>query len=342
MPMKAQPEGTSREKLEEQVVDVATGRTQTTKFTINFTDEELGKVRIGETHRVPKGWDPESAVPGAVSPVDPLKAHMDAMAWLKDEWLKARANGWKPAEKPAQAAPELQEAAAAEGPIVTESGKVLTEEHIQALADEAEAGYEQGADGKMHAVQPAAPIVLEMKPEAEAEEWLADHPQEFSPIPTSLPPAPAGFPASDSELNTEMPPVELTAEVSPSAELPVMEGEPVLTAPPEAIGWSPAEPFAAEKADEAAATEEQAVQPTARAEMSQAMEAESIRVIPAGSPEDPDSAFYQERMQTPVPEEESIPADELEPPGASYVDWLDQTPEEQPGDIFRGEVFPLP
>jgi len=331
--MKAQPEGTSREKLEEQVVDVATGKTQTTKFTINFTDEALGKVRIGETHRVPKGWNPESAVPGAVSPVDPLKAHMDAMAWLKDEWLKARANGWKPAEKPAQAASELQKpivlemkpeaeaeawladhsqesnpnpiptslppAEAVKGSVSLPSGKVLTEGDIQALADEAEAGYELGEDGKLHPV------------------------------------APARLPVSDSEPDTEVPPGD-------SVELPVMEGEPVLTAPPEAIGWSPAEPFAAEKADEAAATEEQAVQPTARAEMSQAMEAESIRVIPAGSPEDPDSAFYQERMQAPVPEEESIPADELEPPGASYVDWLDQAPEEQPGDIFRGEVFPLP
>jgi len=335
-PMKAQPEGTSRVKLDEQVVDVGTGKTQTTKFGIDFTDDELGKVRIGETHRKPKGWEPQSVVPKVASPVDPFKAHNDAMNWLRGEWAKARAKGWKPAgtivlemqpEAEAEAwlaanpqefnpipthipprfpasdsEPGTEVPPAHEGPIVTKSGKVLTEEHIQALADEAEAGYEQDAEGQWHAVQPAE-VVVE--------------------VPTEVPAA------------TE--PQSATTGSEDTAGPSVMLGEPVLVAPQEAIGWQPAVPFTEERADETSAEEAQAVQPDTRDDVPPpAMEAESIRAVPAGSPEDPDSAFYQERMQTPVPDE-GIPAEELDAPGPA-VDWLDQRDD----NMFEGEVFPLP
>src|SRR6516162_9876557 len=119
MPMQAQPEGTSRVKLDEQVADVATGKTQTTKFTIFYADPDYGKVSIGQTHRVLSGkqknwWHAVSLAGEPSTTLEPFKAHNDAMAYLKDAWTEARQNGWAPPGNPAEAVPAPQEPVQAE------------------------------------------------------------------------------------------------------------------------------------------------------------------------------------------------------------------------------------
>jgi hypothetical protein len=122
-PMQAQPEGTSRVRLDPPVTDTATGKPFPAKaFVIYYADPDYGKVRIGETHRVQEGkrrgdWEPRSVVPdsalkGSTLLLEPVPRHNDAMEYLRDLWIRAIERGWtppdaqKPAEAPAEQAPE--------------------------------------------------------------------------------------------------------------------------------------------------------------------------------------------------------------------------------------------
>jgi hypothetical protein len=344
MAMEKQPEGTSREKLATQVTDIKTGKTQVTKFTIFYDDPDQGKVKIGETHRVlagkKRGWWNAVTVTGTPGvAIDPYQRHNDAMEWLKGCWLED-----KPAE-PAEAvlapagvnaSPErlptqhggleitvTGEAELVEGDVTLPDGRVITEAVIDALAAEAEAGYEQDKDGKWRPLAPAG--VNFPAADADPED---DHPElpAMEGVPAKLSPAEAaGFTPAERHQFTP------TTEEAAAFTRPVVDD---------------GEPFPGQRSEGGHAEETHVVAPDSPGQndtSTETYERESIREIPAGHPDDP---------STWTDEPESIPADELGEVTdeerrrwrgqevADADDWLSQVPPE-PADMFAGQVFPF-
>ncbi len=152
MPMQAQPEGTSRVRLDAPVENPDTGKPFPARaFGIDFADPDYGKVRIGETHRVQEGkrrgdWEPcsvvpDSALPGVPTLLEPVERHNDAMEYLRDVWNKARENGWAPsgAQKLAQAATPRAPAKVPSAPSVPAAALPETQDGMSVPAGPEEA-----------------------------------------------------------------------------------------------------------------------------------------------------------------------------------------------------------
>jgi len=274
MPMQAQPEGTSRVKLDEQVADVATGKTQTTKFTIFYADPDYGKVSIGQTHRVLSGkqknwWHAVSLAGEPSTTLEPFKAHNDAMAYLKDAWTEARQNGWAPPGNPAEAVPAPQEPVQAEvSPSV--AVEVTVEGEPPDPTDGPAPGPEPASTGGTEAA--SSPVEL---PEMEG-----------VPVAASPPEALAWVPAEPVKAVEDFEP-PFTEERSDSG---TGEEQAVIGLTDFSHG------------------------PDARSEVSKFEESGAItRVIPAGHPDDPDSEMYREQHPE-AAGSDGIPADELSGP----------------------------
>jgi hypothetical protein len=131
MSMQPQPEGTTRVRLDQGAPSLETGKPLPPgKFGIDYKDPELGKIRIGETHRVLEGkhkgcWAPHSAAPksalkGVQALLEPLARHNDAIAHLLELYERARTTGWVPPAAANPPAPAKPQRAAQEPPAAPE------------------------------------------------------------------------------------------------------------------------------------------------------------------------------------------------------------------------------
>jgi hypothetical protein len=253
--MQPQPEGTSRVKLDEQVADVASGKTQVTKFTIFYEDPDYGKVSIGETHRVLDGkergrWHAVSLAGEPSTTLEPFKAHNNAMAFLKDAWTEARQNGWAPPGSPAEAVPAPQEPVQAEvSPSV--AVEVTVEGEPPDPTDGPAPGPEPASTGGTEAA--SSPVEL---PEMEG-----------VPVAASPPEALAWVPAEPESVEDFEPPFAEARSDTGNGEEQAVIGLTDFSHGPDARSE-------VSKFEESGAI---------------------TRVIPAGHPDDPDSEMYREQ-----------------------------------------------
>jgi hypothetical protein len=199
MSMQPQPEGTTRVRLDQGAPSLETGKPLPPgKFGIDYKDPELGKIRIGETHRVLEGkhkgcWAPHSAAPksalkGVQALLEPLARHNDAIAHLLELYERARTTGWVPqaaANTPAPAKPQRAAQESPEPPEQEELTEMVGVPVIPATPEQVQAPILIPAPGRadVAASQEHGEIIREIP---------AGHPDD--PSANGAPPAPPGEP----------------------------------------------------------------------------------------------------------------------------------------------------